>query len=77
MLGRAGRLEEAEKIALEIPCERVTSKIIEIEKPYGGDYVLMSNILAGAGRFAVDAESLMRTPMEGRNAIKVAGSSLS
>ncbi|KAK8545508.1 hypothetical protein V6N12_026340 [Hibiscus sabdariffa] len=76
MLGRAGRLEEAEKIALEIPCERVTSKIIEIEKPYGGDYVLMSNILAGAGRFAVDAESL-RTLMEGRNAIKVAGSSLS
>ncbi|GMI84516.1 hypothetical protein like AT1G09220 [Hibiscus trionum] len=98
MLGRAGRLEEAEKIALEIPCEisnevvwrillgacsfygnvemgeRVTSKIMEIEKRYGGDYVLMSNILAGAGRFA-DAESL-RTLMVGRNAIKVAGSSL-
>ncbi|KAL4323688.1 hypothetical protein GQ457_11G015010 [Hibiscus cannabinus] len=98
MLGRAGRLEEAEKIALQIPCEisnevvwrillgacsfysnvemgeRVTSKIMEIDKRYGGDYVLMSNLLAGAGRFA-DAESL-RTLMEERNAIKVAGSSL-
>ncbi|XP_038996766.1 pentatricopeptide repeat-containing protein At1g09220, mitochondrial-like [Hibiscus syriacus] len=97
MLGRAGRLEEAEHIALQIPCEisnevvsrillgaccfygnvemgeRVTSKIRETEKRYGGDYVLMSNILAGARRFA-DAERL-RALMEKRNAIKVAGSS--
>ncbi|XVF06519.1 hypothetical protein REPUB_Repub06bG0055400 [Reevesia pubescens] len=98
MLGRAGRLEEAEKIALEIPSEiandvvwrvllgacsfygnvqmgeRVTTKIMEIEKGYAGDYVLMSNILAGAGRFR-DAQSLRRL-MDKRNAIKVPGSSL-
>ncbi|XP_021282973.1 pentatricopeptide repeat-containing protein At1g09220, mitochondrial-like [Herrania umbratica] len=98
MLGRAGRLEEAERIALEIPreiasdvvwrillgaCsfygnvevgERVTTKIMEIERGYGGDYVLMSNILAGAGRFR-DAESLRRL-MDERNTIKVPGSSL-
>ncbi|XP_022718967.1 pentatricopeptide repeat-containing protein At1g09220, mitochondrial-like [Durio zibethinus] len=98
MLGRTGRLEEAEKIALEIPCEianevvwrillgacsfygnvemgeRVTTKIMEIEKGYGGDYVLMSNILAGAGRFG-DALSLRRL-MDERNAFKIPGSSL-
>ncbi|XWS64817.1 hypothetical protein CRYUN_Cryun05aG0036600 [Craigia yunnanensis] len=98
MLGRTGRLEEAEKIALEIPCEianevvwrillsacsfygnvqmaeRVTAKIMEIERGYGGDYVLMSNILAGAGRFG-DALSVRRL-MDERNAIKVPGSSL-
>ncbi|XP_012463491.1 pentatricopeptide repeat-containing protein At1g09220, mitochondrial [Gossypium raimondii] len=98
MLGRTGRLEEAEKIALEIPSEisnevvwrillgacsfygdvemgeRVTEKIMEMERGYGGDYVLMSNILVGAGRFA-DAQRLRRL-MDERNAIKVAGSSL-
>ncbi|OMP05703.1 hypothetical protein COLO4_08629 [Corchorus olitorius] len=97
MLGRTGRLEEAEKIALEIPCEianevvwrillgscsfygnvevgeRVTKKIMEIERGYAGDYVLMSNILTGAGRFG-DAEGLRRL-MDNRNAIKVPGSS--
>ncbi|XP_059654557.1 pentatricopeptide repeat-containing protein At1g09220, mitochondrial-like [Cornus florida] len=76
MLGRAGRFEEAEKMALEIPpemanvviwrtllgaCsfhgnvemrERVTWKILEMERGYGGDYVLLSNIFAGVGRFA-------------------------
>ncbi|XVE90091.1 hypothetical protein DITRI_Ditri20bG0049200 [Diplodiscus trichospermus] len=98
MLGRTGRLEEAEKIALSIrhemanevvwrillgACnfygnvemgERVTAKIMEIERGYGGDYVLMSNILAGAGRFG-DAQSV-RILMDERNAIKVPGSSL-
>lgn len=98
MLGRTGRLEEAEKIALDIPreianevvwrillgaCsfygnvkmgERVTAKIMEIERGYAVDYVLMSNILAGAGRFG-DAHSLRRL-MDERNAIKVPGSSL-
>ncbi|XVF30910.1 hypothetical protein REPUB_Repub16aG0099200 [Reevesia pubescens] len=98
MLGRAGRLEEAEKIALEIPSEvanevvwrillgacsfygnvqmgeRVTTKIMELQRGYAGDYVLMSNILAAAGRFG-DAQSLRRL-MDKRNAIKVPGCSL-
>ncbi|TYG87211.1 hypothetical protein ES288_A13G195200v1 [Gossypium darwinii] len=98
MLGRTGRLEEAEKIALEIPSEisnevvwrillgacsfygdvemgeRATENIMELERGYGGDYVLMSNILVGAGRFA-DAQRLRRL-MDERNAIKFAGSSL-
>nr|POE89675.1 pentatricopeptide repeat-containing protein, mitochondrial [Quercus suber] len=75
------RLEEAEKMALEIPAEifnvviwrtllgacsfhgnaemgeRVTMKILEMERAYGGDYVLMSNIFAGVGKFG-DAERL-------------------
>ncbi|KAL5770403.1 hypothetical protein ACOSP7_014557 [Xanthoceras sorbifolium] len=98
MLGRAGRLEEAEKIALEVPSEitndviwrtllgacsfhgnvemgeRVTRKIMEIERGYGGDYVLMYNILAGVGRFR-EAERL-RKEMDERNALKVPGRSL-
>lgn len=98
MLGRAGRLEEAEKMALEIPAEivndviwrillgacsfhgnvemaeRVTRKILEIEKEYGGDYVLMSNILTGAERFG-DAENI-RKLMEQRYAFKLPGQSL-
>ena len=37
--------------------QRVTRKIMEMERGYGGDYVLMSNILAGAGRYR-DAERL-------------------
>ncbi|TXG66260.1 hypothetical protein EZV62_007535 [Acer yangbiense] len=92
MLGRAGRLEEAEKIALEVPSEitndviwrtllgacsfhgnvemgeRATRKILEMERGYGGDYVLMSNILTGVGRFG-DAERL-RKEMDERNALK-------
>ncbi|KAL6348118.1 hypothetical protein AAG906_039273 [Vitis piasezkii] len=75
MLGRAGRLDEAEKMALEIPDDvvnvaiwrtllgacsfhgnvemgaRLTRKILEMERKYGGDYVLLSNIFAGVGRF--------------------------
>lgn len=98
MLGRAGRLEEAEKMALEIPAEilnvviwrtllgacsfhgdaemgeRVTKKILEMDRAYGGDYVLMSNIFAGVGKFG-DAERLRKT-MDERNVFKVAGHSL-
>lgn len=95
MLGRAGRLEEAEKIAKQIPndienvvvwrtllgaCvfheniaigERVTKKIMEMERKYGGDYVLLSNIFAGVGRFA-DSE-LVRKHLDKQNAAKVPG----
>ncbi|KAF7824994.1 pentatricopeptide repeat-containing protein [Senna tora] len=98
MLGRAGRLEEAEKIALQVPLkavnvviwrtllgacsfhgnveisQRVIRKILEMEREYGGDYVLMSNILAGAGRFR-DAERL-RKVMDMRIAFKLPGYSL-
>ncbi|KAL9436490.1 hypothetical protein AB3S75_022525 [Citrus x aurantiifolia] len=98
MLGRAGRLEQAEKVALGIPSEitnvvvwrtllgacsfhgnvemgeRVTRKILEMERGYGGDYVLMYNIFAGVGRYG-DAERLRRV-MDERNALKVPGRSL-
>ncbi|XP_065854452.1 pentatricopeptide repeat-containing protein At1g09220, mitochondrial [Euphorbia lathyris] len=98
MLGRTGRLEEAEKLALGIPAEivnvviwrtllgacsfhgnieigeRVTRKIMEMERGYGGDYVLMYNIFAGVGRFR-DAERLRRL-MDERNAFKLPGHSL-
>lgn len=98
MLGRAGRLEEAEKMALQISpeitnvviwrtllgaCsfhgnvemgERVMRKILDVERRYGGDYVLLSNLFAGFGRFA-DAENV-RTQMDERNATKVPGLSL-
>ncbi|KAF5725702.1 pentatricopeptide repeat-containing protein [Tripterygium wilfordii] len=98
MLGRAGRLEEAEKKALEIPneivndviwrtllgaCsfhgaiemgERVTRKIMEIEKGYGVDYVLMSNIFASAGKF--DDVERLRGLLEERNVFKLPGQSL-
>lgn len=97
MLGRAGRLKEAEKIALEVPCEvtndviwrtllgacslhgnvemakRATRKILEMERGYGGDYVVMHNVLAGVGRFR-DAEKFRRE-MDKRNALKVPGHS--
>ncbi|CAK8575060.1 unnamed protein product [Lathyrus sativus] len=98
MLGRAGRLEEAEKVAMQVPREvandviwrtllgacsvhdnveigqRVTKKILEMEKGHGGDYVLMSNILAGVGRFE-DVERL-REMIDKRNAFKLPGYSL-
>lgn len=98
MLGRAGRLEQAEKTALGIPSEitdvvvwrtllgacsfhgnvemgeRVTTKILEMERGYGGDYVLMYNILAGVWRYG-DAERLRRVVDE-RNALKFPGRSL-
>lgn len=95
MLGRAGRFEEAEKMALEIPIEmsnvviwrtllgscsfhgnvemgeRVTRKIMQMERGYGGDYVLLSNIFAGVGRYD-DSEST-RKVMDENNALKVPG----
>ncbi|KAK2379256.1 pentatricopeptide repeat-containing protein, mitochondrial [Trifolium repens] len=98
MLGRAGRLEEAEKVAMQVPCEvandviwrtllgacsvhdnveigqRVTKKILEMEKGHGGDYVLMSNIFAGVGRFK-DVERL-REMIDKRVAFKLPGYSL-
>ncbi|XP_031391699.1 pentatricopeptide repeat-containing protein At1g09220, mitochondrial-like [Punica granatum] len=98
LLGRSGRLEEAEKVASEVPpeiandviwrtllgacgfhgdilkAERATEKILEIERGYGGDYVLMSNIFAGAGRFQ-DAEKL-RKLIDQRCTSKVPGHSL-
>ena len=98
MLGRAGRLEEAEKVALQVPREvandviwrtllgacsvhdnveigkRVTKKILEMEKGHGGDYVLMSNIFAGVGRFR-DVERL-REMIDKRNVFKLPGYSI-
>lgn len=95
MLGRAGRLEEAERIALEIPNEisnvviwrtllgacsfhgnaelgqRVMQKILELEKTYGGDYVLLSNIFVDNGRY-IDSEGVRRL-MDEENAQKVPG----
>ncbi|KAK7267462.1 hypothetical protein RIF29_20136 [Crotalaria pallida] len=59
MLGRAGR---------------VTMKILEIERGHGGDYVLMSNILTGAGRFK-DAERI-REMLDKRIAFKLPGCSV-
>ncbi|KAF5203316.1 Pentatricopeptide repeat-containing protein [Thalictrum thalictroides] len=95
MLGRAGMLEEAEKIALDIPSEmvnvvvwrillgacsfhgnaemgeRVLRKILKIERGYAGDYVLLSNILTGVGRFGEAGE--VRTLMDEMNVLKVPG----
>ncbi|KMT15246.1 hypothetical protein BVRB_3g063550 [Beta vulgaris subsp. vulgaris] len=98
MLGRVGKLKEAEKIALEIPnnidnviiwrtllgacnlhdnvemAERVSRKIRAMEIEYGGDYVLMSNILTGQGKFS-EAENV-RTLMDERCVLKSTGHSL-
>ncbi|EOA37676.1 hypothetical protein CARUB_v10012313mg [Capsella rubella] len=96
MLRRKGRLEEAEKIALEIPidqkavvwrmllgacsvyddaemAERITRKLMELEGSHGGDYVLMSNIFCGTGRFS-DAQRF-RKLMDVRGVVKHAGHS--
>ncbi|XP_056853855.1 pentatricopeptide repeat-containing protein At1g09220, mitochondrial-like [Raphanus sativus] len=96
MLRRKGRLEEAERIALEIPsdqkavvwrmllgacsvyddpeiAERVTKKLMELERSHGGDYVLMSNIFCGTGRFA-DAQRF-RKLMDVRGVAKLPGHS--
>ena len=48
--------------------DKVTRKIMEMERGYGGDYVLMYNIFAGAGRFE-DAE--LRRLTNERNAFKL------
>ncbi|WVZ04660.1 hypothetical protein V8G54_018006 [Vigna mungo] len=98
MLGRAGRLEEAEKVASQVPHEvanavmwrtllgacsvhnnveigqRVTRKVLEMERGHGGDYVLMSNILVGVGRFK-DAQGL-RDMIDKRIAFKLPGYSI-
>lgn len=96
MLRRKGRLEEAEKIALEIPinqkavvwrmllgacsvyddaemAERVTRKLMELDTSHGGDYVLMSNIFCGSGRFS-DAQRF-RKLMDVRRVVKLPGHS--
>lgn len=53
--------------------ERVTRKIGEMERGYGGDYVLMSNILTGHGKF-IEAENV-RALMDERSVPKVPGHS--
>ncbi|KAL2895803.1 hypothetical protein RDABS01_000801 [Bienertia sinuspersici] len=97
MLSRAGKLTEAEEIALEIPgnvdnviiwrtllgacnchgdvemAERVSRKMQEMERGYGGDYVLMSNILTGKGKF--DEAENVRKMMDKRGVLKISGHS--
>ncbi|KAL9237898.1 hypothetical protein vseg_012393 [Gypsophila vaccaria] len=97
MLGRAGRLKEAEEIVSLLPndldsvviwrtilgacnvhghaevAERATRKIQAMERGYGGDYVLMSNILTDRGKFS-EAEEF-RTLISRRNIIKISGRS--
>ncbi|ERM96501.1 hypothetical protein AMTR_s00001p00261020 [Amborella trichopoda] len=53
--------------------ERVMERVVELEREFGGDYVLLSNIYAGAGRWS-DAEKVRRS-MEERNLMKTLGSS--
>ncbi|KAL6348157.1 hypothetical protein AAG906_039605 [Vitis piasezkii] len=84
MLGRAGRLDEAEKMALEIPDDVVNVVIWRTllgarsfhgnEMENMGDYVLLSNIFAGVGRFW-DVKRVRRL-MDERNASKLPGLSL-
>ncbi|KAJ6790850.1 pentatricopeptide repeat-containing protein, mitochondrial-like [Iris pallida] len=97
MLGRAGRLGEAEGMIKRVPVEvnavvwrtllgccckhgevemgkRFTRKIMELEEEYGGDYVMLSNMLTGVGRFG-DAERVRRV-IDERNLVKVPGLSL-
>ncbi|XP_057547631.1 pentatricopeptide repeat-containing protein At1g09220, mitochondrial [Amaranthus tricolor] len=97
MLGRAGKLKEAEEIACRIPnkisnviiwrtllgacnfhgdieiAERVSSKIQEMEREYGGDYVLMSNILTGREKF--DEAENIRALMDRLQVLKSPGHS--
>lgn len=54
--------------------ERVTRKIHEMERGYGGDYILMSNILTGHGKFS-EAENV-RTLMDQRSVPKIAAHSV-
>lgn len=97
MLGRAGRLEEAEKVILGMNVdgvnvvlwrtlmgccnvhgdvemgERVMKKIMELEKGYGGDYVILSNVLTSVGRFR-DAQRI-REHIDDRQLLKIPGRS--
>lgn len=97
MLGRTGRLVEAEEMICRMPVEvnvivwrtllaccskhgevemawRVMKRILELERGYGGDYVLLSNLLTEVGRFA-EAEAVRRF-LDESNAVKVTGLSL-
>ncbi|XP_074276755.1 pentatricopeptide repeat-containing protein At1g09220, mitochondrial [Silene latifolia] len=53
--------------------ERVTRKIQEMERGYGGDYVLMSNILTNQGKFS-EAEKL-RKLIDEKEIYKISGRS--
>ncbi|ERM96498.1 hypothetical protein AMTR_s00001p00260720 [Amborella trichopoda] len=53
--------------------ERVMERVVELGEEFGGDYVLLSNIYAGAGRWS-DAERVRRS-MEEWNLMKTVGSS--
>ncbi|XP_073008730.1 pentatricopeptide repeat-containing protein At1g09220, mitochondrial [Typha latifolia] len=97
MLGRAGRLREAEEMTEEMPMkvnaivwrtllgccnkhgevemgERVMKKIMELERGYGGDYVVMSNMLSDVKRFN-DAEKVRRK-IDEMDVVKVPGITL-
>ncbi|KAK9122512.1 hypothetical protein Sjap_012114 [Stephania japonica] len=98
MLGRAGMLKEAEKMALDMPVEmmdvviwrtllgacsfhgdvgmgeRIMRRILESERDYGADYILMSNIFVGVGRFG-HAEKV-RGLMDEKNVPKMKALSL-
>jgi pentatricopeptide repeat protein len=94
MLGRAGRLCEAEQIIEGLPMavnevvwrillgccskygevemgERAIKKILELEREYGGDFAVLSNILNELGRFG-DAE-LARKLVDERKVAKLSG----
>ncbi|PKU74207.1 pentatricopeptide repeat-containing protein At1g09220, mitochondrial [Dendrobium catenatum] len=94
MLGRAGKLREAEEVIAGLQVEvnsvvwrtllgccskhgeiemgeRVLRRIMELEREFGGDYVVFSNMLTEAGRF-VDAETVRRL-LDDRNAVKIPG----
>ncbi|CAN6451531.1 unnamed protein product [Victoria cruziana] len=97
LLGRAGLLEEAEKLIVDMPFEanaivwrtllgacnvhgnvelgrRVLCRILQLEKEYGGDYVLLSNMYSAAGRWD-DAWSV-RILLDERRAFKMPGRSI-
>lgn len=97
MLGRAGRLGEAEDMIQRMPVEvnvvvwrtllgccskhgeaemgeRVMRRIMEMEREYGGDYVVLSNMFSEVGRFG-DAERV-RSLIDRKDLVKVPGHSL-
>ncbi|KAK8955517.1 Pentatricopeptide repeat-containing protein [Platanthera guangdongensis] len=97
MLGRTGRLAEAEEMIGRMPVEvnvivwrtllgccskhgevemawRVMRRIMELERGYGGDYVVLSNLLTEVGRFG-EAETVRRF-LDENNAVKATGLSL-
>ncbi|EAZ13934.1 hypothetical protein OsJ_03861 [Oryza sativa Japonica Group] len=91
MLGRAGRLREAEQIIRDFPVEvnatvwrtllgccskygevemgeRTMKKILALEREFGGDFVVLSNMLTELRRFS-DAE-IVRKLVDQRNSVK-------